>query len=54
MRACARRYGGPMPTKMNGDLLGCLHDFDYEMFPALISIRLQVQISSAVVAIPNA
>jgi len=34
MRACAGAMAGPMPTKMNGDLLGLLHDFDYEMFPA--------------------
>jgi len=34
MRACAQRYGGPDADEDEWGLVGLLHDFDYEMFPA--------------------
>ena len=34
MRACARRYGAPDADQDEWGLVGLLHDFDYEMFPA--------------------
>ena len=34
MRACAKRYGDPDADENEWGLVGLLHDFDYEMFPA--------------------
>src|SRR5258708_16897746 len=34
MRACAKRYGAPDADEDEWGLVGLLHDFDYEMFPA--------------------
>ena len=34
MRACAKRYGEPDADENEWGLVGLLHDFDYEMFPA--------------------
>jgi predicted hydrolase (HD superfamily) len=34
MRACAKRYGTPDADEDEWGLVGLLHDFDYEMFPA--------------------
>lgn len=34
MRACAGRYGAPDADKDEWGMVGLLHDFDYEMFPA--------------------
>ncbi len=34
MRACAKRYGGADADLDEWGLVGLLHDFDYEMFPA--------------------
>jgi predicted hydrolase (HD superfamily) len=34
MRACTRRYGDPDADVDEWGLVGLLHDFDYEMFPA--------------------
>jgi predicted hydrolase (HD superfamily) len=34
MRACAKRYGTPDADENEWGLVGLLHDFDYEMFPA--------------------
>jgi len=34
MRACARRYGAAGADEDEWGLVGLLHDFDYEMFPA--------------------
>src|SRR5947207_15481165 len=34
MRACAKRYGAPDADEDEWGMVGLLHDFDYEMFPA--------------------
>jgi predicted hydrolase (HD superfamily) len=34
MRACTKRYGAPGADEDEWGLVGLLHDFDYEMFPA--------------------
>src|SRR5437016_10533502 len=34
MRACTKRYGEPDADEDEWGLVGLLHDFDYEMFPA--------------------